>query len=174
MEMLGNAEHARDLDGRAVIGNPADNAIDRRLTEIGDDFPGQKRAPAKRETVFGHGKPSSAEFAALKQRPCPKRLNLQAVPRVMMNGWLMPAGTRRWRQIVARMKPRAPPLSPDERNALTREERAVFGEPRRMRRLHPGPSFEARKSAHLRMTPASLKRYPPLCARIKSANRLNR
>jgi len=36
--------------------------------------------------------------------------------------------------------------------ALTREVRAVFGEPRRMRVQRMRPSFEARKSAHLRMT----------------------
>jgi hypothetical protein len=56
-------------------------------------------------------------------------------------GWTgvgdLPVGRNQWAQQRLRRHP---------------EVRAAFGEPRRMLLSHGGPSFEARKSAHLRMT----------------------
>ena len=55
-EVLGNTDHAFHLDRRAVVGNPPDYAINRRLTEARDYFAGQKGTAAKCRFLLGHGR----------------------------------------------------------------------------------------------------------------------
>jgi hypothetical protein len=54
LEVLGHTETALHLERRALVGQPAYDAIDRRLAKIGDDFPCEER-PFRNQA--GHSQP---------------------------------------------------------------------------------------------------------------------
>jgi hypothetical protein len=69
MEVLRKTKQALDFDRCPVVGNPANDAIDRRLAEIGDDFSGQESPAARRKVWLGHRQPVPKKLACIKPMP---------------------------------------------------------------------------------------------------------
>jgi hypothetical protein len=55
VEIFRYLEHAFDFEGRSVIGDPANHAINRRSAEVRDDLAGEIGSTARREFVVRHG-----------------------------------------------------------------------------------------------------------------------
>jgi len=54
MKMLGNAERTLHGDGRAVIGDPAHEAVDAGLAKIGNNLAGKQGAATQGKFLLGH------------------------------------------------------------------------------------------------------------------------